>query len=115
MALKLHEIAEPCRSEDLGFLTGSGGLLLLRFLDSRLDDVGVLQKQFFIDLLLVRETVAKFLVGIRRPYDVLFSPTYLQVADPEGMPRDRFQYLLAFPLEKRPSFAFHILIHIMAP
>ncbi|RGI75516.1 hypothetical protein DW122_04975 [Bifidobacterium pseudocatenulatum] len=68
----VHEIAEPCRSEDLGFLTGSGGLLLLRFLDSRLDDVGVLQKQFFIDLLLVRETVAKFLVGIRRPYDVLF-------------------------------------------
>ena len=72
IAVIVHEIAEPCRSEDLGFLAGSGDLLLLRFLDSRLDDVGVLQKQLCIDLLLVRETVAKFLVGIRCPYNVPF-------------------------------------------
>lgn len=52
--------------------------------------------------------------GVHRHPSVRDPVAEEPVVDPEGMPRDRFQYLLTFPLEKRPSFAFHILIHIIA-
>lgn len=71
VAVVIHQIAEPRRSEDLCFFPSSRSLRFQRFLNTRLDDVRVLQEQIPVVLIFICKPVAVLLLGARRPDDVL--------------------------------------------
>ena len=69
---QVHLIAKPSRREHLGLFSGSLCLRFLRFLDAGTDKVGALQQCVGIYLYFIGKAFTQFLVGIRRPNDILF-------------------------------------------
>ena len=72
IAVIVHTIAQPRRSEHLRFLSCPLRLSLQRLLNPRTNNIGTPQQRIRIHLHLVGESFTKLLIGIRSPDDIPF-------------------------------------------